>query len=85
MYSKKVRLPRDSMNSGEICRFTSGKKVLMMFALSCRVIVNFSALLKQLEREVELLNEEEENNQKEQELIVKLFKYTLNFIYNSNN
>ena len=46
---------------------------------------NFSALLKQLEREVELLNEEEENNQKEQELIVKLFKYTLNFIYNSNN
>jgi hypothetical protein len=46
---------------------------------------NFPALSEQLEREIELLNEEEENNQNEQELIVKLIKYTLNFIYNSNN
>ena len=46
---------------------------------------NFSALSEQLEREIELLNEEEENNQNKQKLIVKLIKYTLNFIYNSNN
>ena len=31
---------------------------------------NFPVLSEQLEREIELLNEEEENNQNEQELIV---------------
>ena len=36
---------------------------------------DFPGLLEQLEKEIEHLNEEEENNQDEQELIVKLIKY----------